>query len=120
MLLLIAGLVAITGAEPWTVAPVSDAPLDVVNLQPDRTLGQTFVARHDGLSAIDVELQPREAGDGTITLRLRTDPTATSDLAVATLPAEQVDHAGLYHFSFPAIHDSRGKPYYLQLEYAGE
>lgn len=120
ILVLIAVLAAVANAEPWTVAQVPDAPLDVVNLQPDRTLGQTFVARHDGLSAVDIALQPREAGDGTITLRLRSDPSATGDLAVATLPAEQVDHAGFYRFSFPAIHDSRTTAYYLQLEYAGE
>lgn len=118
--LLAIGLAALGLAGPVVRAEVPEPSLDVVNLQPDRTLGQTFIPRGDGLEGVEVFLQPREPGDGTITLRLRSDPGSDEDLAAAALPAASVSYPGFYRFSFPTRPESADQSYYFELEYAGE
>jgi len=90
-----------------------------VILKADHPVGQTFVARHGGLNGVDFWLSPREAPEGQIRLHLRAEPGAQADLATATLPAEQVDHADFYRFSFEPLPDSHSRYFYAFLELEG-
>ncbi len=85
------------------------------------SMGQTFVARYNDLSGIDVRIgtygrqaDPKRA---TLVMHLRANPSSPNDIATATLPASRVlEENGWYHFSFPAVSDSQGKTFYVQIE----
>jgi hypothetical protein len=86
-----------------------------------QTIGQTFVAKYDGLAGIYFYLSPRETGSGEIRLHLRSAPQATQDLAVSanTLPVDAVNGLGFYGFFIPAQAASNQKYYYAFLETIG-
>ena len=89
-------------------------------LQAGTSLGQTFVARHAGLQAIDVFLRPGESGDGVISLHLRAAPDEPMDLALATIPTNAVSEPGFYRFDLTPQAGSGGEYYYALLEVEGE
>jgi hypothetical protein len=91
--------------------PGSELPLE-----PGLPIGQTFVAQHGGLAGIDLVLASDPGTAPLVTLHLRSDPQAGSDLATASLELAggQVPHS--YRFSFPAQGDSHGRYYYAFLE----
>jgi hypothetical protein len=89
-------------------------------LLPGREVGQTFVAREDGLQAIDVPVATyARANQGRLRLELRSAPDTSQVLAshevdVSTL----VDNQHL-SFLFPPIPDSADRSFYLALEAVG-
>jgi len=99
---------------------VHTVPGDEATLEPGHPVGQTFVARHAGLTGVEVWLEPGQGSQGEIYLHLRSDPQAEEDLATAALPLAQVTAAGFYRLSFPALRDSHGCYYYAFLEIPGE
>jgi len=84
------------------------------------TVGQTFVAYADGLSGIEVFLQPRETGSGVLRFRLRADPQSVDDLATTNVPLESIDTSGFYRFMFSPQSGSMRRYYYGQLEMEGQ
>jgi len=86
-----------------------------------QTIGQTFVAKYNGLAGIYFYLYPQEAGNGEIKLHLRSTPQATQDLAVSanTLAVNAVKTPGYYGFFVPAQAASNRKYYYAFLETTG-
>ena len=98
--------------------PRSD-PAALTELRTNGSLGQTFVAQHGGLSGLDIWLQPGQPSDGRIRLHLRSDPQATTDLAVAELPLASVIAPTFYRFSFPPVPDSHNRYFYIFLEVEG-
>ena len=90
-----------------------------VALEPGHPVGQTFVARHAGLSGVEVWMEPRQGSQGEIRLHLRANPQAEEDLATAVLPLAQVTTSGFYRFSFSPLSDSHGRYYYTFLEMQG-
>ncbi len=98
---------------------VTVAPEVALTLEPGHTVGQTFVARHGGLNGVEVWLEVEPGTTGRLLLHLRADPQSAADLAVATLPLEQVTAPGFYRFSFPPDHRSHGVYRYAFLELEG-
>ena len=76
-------------------------------------VGQTCYASFNGLTGIDVYLEPPKGLKGDVTLHVRQTPHDTTDLASASLPADQLNGPGYYRFSFPAIKQSTLKGYYF-------
>jgi hypothetical protein len=82
-----------------------------------QNVGQTFVARHGGLTGISIlAAMDGSAGDGIAVLHLRTDPASAQDIARASLPLSQISGFGFYEFSFSPIRDTHGKRYYFLIE----
>lgn len=79
-------------------------------------VGQTFVARHSGLSGIEFFLLSANEHPLTLTLHLRTDIGSGEDLVTVPvqLPADAAPR--FYRFSFPPLDDSHGQYYYAFLE----
>ncbi|MEJ2210413.1 MAG: hypothetical protein P8129_15450 [Anaerolineae bacterium] len=85
-------------------------------LDPGQAVGQTFVARHGGLAGVEILLVPTVPAARSITLHLRAQPQAETDLATASLDLPAEAEAGFYRFTFPALADSHGQYYYAFLQ----
>jgi hypothetical protein len=90
-----------------------------VILEPEHPVGQTFVARHGGLSGMEFWLEAQPGSAGVLRLHLRSDPQSSIDLAVAKLSLDQIATPGFYRFSFPSDHRSHGVYRYAVLELDG-
>ena len=101
------------------VQAVQPTQTDSVLLDRLHSVGQTFVARYDGLSAILVNLSPGEAGDGELVLHLRAEATAEEDLAQVSMPLSRVTQAEPYRFDFSPINSSNTQYYYAVWEVVG-
>ena len=107
-------------ARPW---PIKISRAEILLLTSScvagESLGQTFVAQHGGLSGLEIWLESAQPSDGWIRLHLRSDPQATTDLAVAELPLATVTTPGFYRFSFPPVPDSHNRDFYAFLDIEG-
>lgn len=112
-LLLLTGCASITDYDQPTVVPEKRIALNANN-----TVGQTFVIRHGGLSGIELWLAAEPGTQGQLSLHLRSDPQADTDLAVTTRPIAEINVAGFHRFSLPgAGHAHNAYRYaYLALE----
>jgi hypothetical protein len=92
-----------------------------IKLSAGETVGQTFVARYDGLQEISFFLSPSVDGNGELRVYLRSDPQSEENLVVSTnsLAIVDVDAPGFYHFVFPIQVDSNQSYYYAVLEVTG-
>jgi hypothetical protein len=92
-----------------------------ISVDKSKTVGQTFVARYDGLAGIDLLLEPEQPSPVTLTLHLKENPQSTEDIAVAELPLDEVQKKGFYRFAFPS-HQGKtaNRYYYLLLSLDGE
>lgn len=80
------------------------------------TAGQTFVAQHDGLAAVDVLLATyARPNTGTLTLHLRADPEAPDDLRTTTVDMARIADNAYQRFAFTPLPDSAGQSYYFVL-----
>ena len=102
------------------VQPVQTSQTDLVGMDAHNSTGQTFVARYDGLSGVQVYLSPEQPGDGELWLRLRSDPSAEQDIAAAVMPLSQVTEARTYLFNFQPLPDSNKQYYYALYEIVGQ
>jgi hypothetical protein len=112
-------LMGIAGCNPL-VQPGQSSQTDLVPLDAQYSIGQTFVARFDGLSGLQIQLSPDQAGDGLVTLRLYSEPGAEQDLGAAVMPLSQVTESRSYRFDFPALNNSNQQYYYAVFEVSGE
>jgi len=87
-----------------------------VLLESGRTVGQTFIAHHSGLSGIEIWLEPMLEHQGEITLYLKSTIQAEDTLLVSAMPIAQVTTPGFYRFSFAPQSDSHGQDFYVFLE----
>ncbi len=85
-------------------------------LEPGQPIGQTFVARHGGLSGIEFLFSPQNASPVTLTLHLRESAESTADLLTARLNIPPGARSGFYRFDFPPISDSHARYYYAFLD----
>lgn len=113
--LLLTGCSEFVDQDQWRAEPGS-----AVTLSSGHPVGQTFVARHAGLSGVEVWLEPGQSKQGEIHLHLQSDPQAEGDLATTTLPLTQVTAPAFYRFTFSTLPDSHGNYYYACLEMVGE
>src|SRR3989337_154709 len=87
--LLIAGCTPLTKIDQ----PVYSTP---INLDNSETIGQTFLARYDGLDRISVYLEPDKSGVEELRLHLLNTPDQTDDLRNATISSKQIVAPGFY------------------------
>jgi len=143
-------LLSLAGAILWSLRDFSPTTTweDVRQDRLDRamppldgthTVGQTFVARQAGLSAVEVllvvygpgEAPVAPAGQLTFHLRQGLPPalvaqagpvrlgragTSSTDLVTITIETAGLRHNSPYRFSFPPLRDSRGQTYTFILE----
>ncbi len=84
-----------------------------------RHVGQTFVAAHAGLSALDLQLATyARANPGAVVLHLRRSVSGP-DLRTVSVPAAALADNAWHRFAFPPLPDSYRQTYYLDLEQPG-
>ncbi|GAB4483785.1 MAG: hypothetical protein OHK0031_07410 [Anaerolineales bacterium] len=115
-LLAVLFLLALSGCAPIVKDGQPTAAVTDFALQAGQTIGQTFLARDDGLQGVEIYLRP----GGKIKLHLRASSQAETDLAVAKLPAQNGGEARWLRFDFPTQNNSRQKDYYFFLEQEGK
>lgn len=112
--------------RPWQTMALDAGVPDPVSwksqpsvLQPGHSYSQSFVARHDNLNAVEIELAKygRKLKTGELKLHLRTDLSGSGDVAAVTLPGSKIESCCAYVLlPFDPIPDSKGKTYYLSIE----
>jgi len=88
-------------------------------LEDGDNLGQTFVARYDGLEGISLYLESEPGGKGILRLHLRASEQETTDLRTATLALEEIPSPDFYAFSFPPLQNSTMKDFYFVVNLEG-
>jgi hypothetical protein len=109
---------ALAGCGVAAEPQVAPAGASFRSLAAGERLGQTLVARHNGLDAVELLLRPEAPGDGALRAELRDGPDGPA-LAAAALPLAAVTEPRLYRLSLGAPLESRGRDYFLQLAVAG-
>ncbi|MBU0482791.1 MAG: hypothetical protein KKG47_16990, partial [Proteobacteria bacterium] len=110
--------IGIVGCAP-VVKPEQSAVVETALLD-NGSIGQTFVAHHDGLEGIDLYLEPVEAGDGNLYLQLRSGPQDSENVGVGSLSLENISAPGFYHITITPQKYSTQQDYYLHLRIKGQ
>jgi len=110
----------LTGCSPFVGEDQPRFSGSEIALQADQTIGQTFVARNDGLNGIQIRLHTTGYADGKLFLHLRSEPRANTDLAFSEHTIQSISDADLYSFSIPTQMDSHQQYYYIFWEFEGE
>ena len=71
----------LAGCSP-VVRPAQPLQMNAVILDAHNPVGQTFVARYNGLSGVQVQLSPGQSGDGELILQLKYDPLSEQVLSL--------------------------------------
>ena len=118
--LLIGSLLAILLAAACTpiTRPEQAAVFDLLPLDAEQSLGQTFVARFDGMNGVEIYLEPLEPGKGEIQLTLR-EAVQGEKLGRTAVPVAEVTAPGFYRFPLPVQADSNHEDYFLTLKIRG-
>jgi hypothetical protein len=94
---------------------------NLVSLNQENTIGQTFVARFDGLNGISIYLVPDNWGDGNLILSLYSDPSDHVEIInPSILPLSNINSPGYYKFSFSEQEKSTNNYYYINIEVIGD
>jgi len=93
-------------------------PETQVAVTAEQSVGQTFVARHDGLESISLWLTGESPAGVELMLHLRTAPQAAENLRSAHLVIDPGVVHGWYRFDFTPVADSQNQYYYAVLESA--
>ncbi|MBN1921493.1 MAG: hypothetical protein JW892_09625 [Anaerolineae bacterium] len=83
-----------------------------VELVAGTSVGQTFVARHGGLDAVEISLRPESDAKGELILHLCTSPTCSENLVIASLAFTPGAQTGIYRFDFSPILNSHTRYFY--------
>ncbi|MFC2042744.1 hypothetical protein ACFLUA_01145 [Chloroflexota bacterium] len=89
---------------------------DFATLSNENTIGQTYVARYDGLDGFLIYVEPEPGVQGVINLQLSEGPGDDIVLRTATLDLAETSSPGYIHFQFSPIKDSTKKYYYVHLQ----
>ena len=105
--------------DPDTLQDRAKVPAQ--RLSSGHTIGQTFVARQAGLTALDLlivaypDTEPA-ADQGDLNLHLRASPDSSTDIATSRVPLESLANNSYRRFLFAPQPDSASRPYYLLVE----
>lgn len=111
-------LLLLSGCATYTSADQGDASSPTpAALQAGHTVGQTFSARHAGLTSVDVFLAPHSPAAGQVTLNLQ--PLGSGQAVSASLPAAGVAAPGFVRFTFEPQPGSRNQDYQATLALDG-
>ena len=89
---------------------------DFAILSNGNTVGQTYVARYDGLDGFLIYVEPEPGAQGVVHLQLSEGPGENNVLRTAAIDLADIASPGHIHFQFPTIKDSTQKYYYIRLE----
>jgi hypothetical protein len=92
---------------------------DTATLSNENTIGQTYVARYDGLDGFLIYVEPGPGAQGVVHLQLSEGPSENNVLRTATIDLADIFSPGYLHFQFPPVMDSTQKYYYIRLETEG-
>lgn len=90
------------------------------SLDKQTSLGQTALARYDGLQSVSLFIQPETAGQGDIRLALLPSHDSSNPMAAASISRDTIFQPGIYTFTFPALAHSNMQDFFIALEYIGE
>ena len=111
LITLLWGLIGCQSAKiPDQVASENDTPLKI-----DNSLGQTFVARYNGLNAITLRITQTSDSDGILRLHIRESPQSANDLRIVELPLNRINTVGDYEIKFQTIKYTNGDTYFFIL-----
>jgi hypothetical protein len=108
----------LAGCSPFTQAVQPTLSAEIL-LSQGETIGQTFVAHFNGLSAIGLAIDPQTTGNGILRLELRTAPDDSLSLRRSEIPLSAVASSGRTFFYFQPIDGSRQSDYYFSLRLVG-
>ena len=91
------------------------AHTDLIQLENGEQIGQSFVARYDGLQGITTFLKPGPNKSGELTLDLYTRQIDTKPIRSSSLPLSDISSSGFYNFAFSPIKLSTGQDYFYRL-----
>ena len=89
---------------------------DFATLSNENTIGQTYVARYDGLDGFLIYVEPEPRAQGVVHLQLSEGPEENKVLRTSTINLSDVSYPGYIHFQFPPVKDSTQKYYYVRLQ----
>ena len=89
---------------------------DFATLSNEKTIGQTYVARYDGLDGFLIYVEPEPGAQGVVHLQLSEGPEENNVLRTATIDLADISSPGYIHFQFPPVKDSTQKYYYIRLQ----
>jgi len=112
--LLLVGCADFVDQDQINVAAESNVVIDA-----DHSVGQTFVAHHGGLNAIEFYLAPEVEETGTLVLHLRANSLSDTDILTSSVTVSSTSQPGFYHFSLRPIRHSHSEYYYVFLEQHG-
>lgn len=119
LLLFSMGSVVVAGIQP-ALEPLGQttAGVGAQKIWGSTTVGQSFHAPFDGLHQVSVLLKTggRGANSSGLRFRLRTDPAATTDLAVVVIDNSTITQDGWVTFEFPPLRNAGGRDFYFLLE----
>ena len=90
-----------------------------ITLDGEGNIGQTFVARFDGLAAIGLSIQTSSSSEGDLKLVVHSSPQDNQNLREAVLPLSAVNNNGFTYFYFPPLVSSNNQSYYFNLKFIG-
>ena len=91
-----------------------------IELTHDFSLGQTIVPKYDGLDGVLLYLEPSHSHEGSITLKLKSNPNQDSNLRTSSIPLEEIISPGFYKFGFAPVEESRKTGFYFVLKLHGD
>ncbi|MFN0166720.1 MAG: DUF2304 family protein [Bryobacteraceae bacterium] len=108
----------LTALTPGVAVEHARTPEAAPELTAGHRYGQTFVASHRGLAAIDLQVATyhRRMPYGVIMLRLKRSPDALETLAETRVDAATIRDNHFVTLRFAPIKDSRGRSFYFELE----
>jgi len=109
----------LAGCQPFIDADQPRASESMVAVGPAEALGQTFVARHAGLSGAEFWIEPGSEATGTLRFSLRTGTDSLVDLATASVSVDSLTAPGFVRFDFDPVRDSHGRDYYAFIVFEG-
>jgi hypothetical protein len=109
ILLMLAGCSSIEKIEQPLIS-------DLTTLSNENTIGQTYVARYDGLDGFQIYIEPDPEAQGVVHLQLSEGPEENNVLRTSTINLSNVSYPGYIRFQFPPVKDSTQKYYYVRLQ----
>ncbi|WP_322806249.1 hypothetical protein [Thermanaerothrix sp.] len=119
ILLLLLSFGLLTSCKPILGAGQSAHGKTVGTISSKQTIGQTFVARHNGLHAIRFYLEKEGNANGEIKVTLYNGPNKDLLIASSGIPVSIIDKPGWYQASFDVPLSSTLKRYYIELALIG-
>lgn len=111
-------LISLSGCSP-VVSHDQPQQFGQVLLQDGDKAGQSFVAKHDGLMAVGVYIDPGSDSRGVLNFRLTTPSDQPVLSEKVSIPLDQIKTPGYYNFYFSPITNSSWQPYRFTLEFEG-